>query len=179
MKGRSTREGPGRPSRLSKRVAGAIVESVRRGNYLSVAAGAAGVCRQTVYNWLARGQEEPEGRFREFFGAVTRARAEHEIDVVAALHRAMTGYVETRTKVVQGPNGTVTVTEQIERFEPALALEFLARTDPQHWGRRDRVGLADAEGDVPTIHVITGYEDVEDLRRDGLVIESGTGGGAR
>jgi hypothetical protein len=80
-------------SKFSLEIQRAIVESLRGGNYLEPSAEAAGVSRQTVLEWIRRGEGrddrscEPE--FEAFALAVRQARAEAERNAVRALTAAM------------------------------------------------------------------------------------------
>lgn len=76
----------GRPTKLTPEVTEAIVDSIKEGAYLETATEAAGIGLSTMYLWLDRGAdgEEPYAAFLE---AVTRARAEAEIDLLRAVRK--------------------------------------------------------------------------------------------
>jgi hypothetical protein len=92
----------GRPAKLDDATTERILSILRTGGYVEAAAGAAGVSKQTIYNWLERGH--PEGTrkdeesprqlraedepFREFRAKVDRARAEGEATALALIQRA-------------------------------------------------------------------------------------------
>lgn len=73
-----------RPTKLTAELSAEIVASIEAGNYNDTAAQAAGVDRQTLYNWLKWGQDGKEP-YAEFFDDVTRARARAEADLVDTL----------------------------------------------------------------------------------------------
>ena len=65
-----------------------IVDLVRAGNYLEVAATAAGIHRSTLHRWLRHGKSQQRGRFRRFLTAMEKAQAEAESRDVALIARA-------------------------------------------------------------------------------------------
>lgn len=68
----------GRPTALTPELAEQIVRFVRHGNYLEVAAAAAGIARSTLFDWLRRGARETRGPYRDFSVALRVAQAETE-----------------------------------------------------------------------------------------------------
>ena len=77
---------------------------------MSAAAKAAGVSRQTVYNWLERGRAARSGKLRAFADAVDQAEAEAEVTAVACIRTAM------------------------EAGDWRAAVEYLKRRHPDRWG---------------------------------------------
>jgi hypothetical protein len=75
-----------RPTKLTAELSATIVASIEAGNYNDTAAQAAGVDRQTFYNWLKWGREGREP-YVEFFDEVTRAHAKAESDLVTTLKK--------------------------------------------------------------------------------------------
>lgn len=69
----------GRQSQLTEDYILTIVENIEQGAYMWVAAGAVGVSRQTIYNWLRLGERSREGDkyalHRRLFDEVSKARA--------------------------------------------------------------------------------------------------------
>jgi len=61
---------------------------LRAGNFIDVAADAAGVHCTTVHRWLRTGREQKKGRYRRFFDAVEKAQAEAEARDVALIAKA-------------------------------------------------------------------------------------------
>lgn len=87
-KGRPT----GRPSSLTPEVQDVIVKAVRAGNYRVTAAALAGVHRNTILNWVARG-DEGEEPFASFAVALEMAEAESESEMVAEIRAAQPAVV--------------------------------------------------------------------------------------
>jgi hypothetical protein len=110
----------GRPTKISPEIQGAIALHVEAGNYPEVAAQAEGISKATYYRWMQRGEEdEAAGRrtvYREFRERITRARA-----------KAQTYYVGLLLRNAD------------ERSDSRAIIEYLARTDPARWGRKDVV----------------------------------------
>ncbi len=65
-----------------------ICDLVRAGNYLEVAANAAGIHPTTLHRWLRQGRAQVRGRYRKFVNAVEKAQAEGESRDVALIARA-------------------------------------------------------------------------------------------
>lgn len=78
----------GRPSKLTPEIAKRIIDLVRAGNFAEAAAGAAGITRQTLHNWLRRGAEEGEGPFFDFAQELEIAAGEAEAKDVLSLVKA-------------------------------------------------------------------------------------------
>jgi transposase len=103
----------GRPTKLTPELQKRIVKLVRDGNYIETAAIAAGITKQTFYNWMERGKagEEP---FAEFFDALKRAEAEAEAEIAATVRAGLRDAPQWQS-----------------------AMTFLERRWPTRWGRRD------------------------------------------
>jgi hypothetical protein len=94
--------GPGRPTRLTPEVHARIVQVVRAGNYLTVAAQFAGVGSSTLQSWLQRGRAaqalvdrgeqlpDTETRYLEFLGAVSAAEVTAEVTAATAWRSRVT-----------------------------------------------------------------------------------------
>ena len=76
--------------KLDPAVTQRIVDLVRAGNYLEVAATTVGIHRTTLHRWLRLGRDQPRGRHRKFLVAVEKAQAESESRDVALIARAST-----------------------------------------------------------------------------------------
>ena len=78
----------GRPTKLSPEVQDRIIQALKAGNYVETAAEYAGIGKTTFYRWMAQGDQESRGIYREFRDAVMRARAEAEARNVAIIQKA-------------------------------------------------------------------------------------------
>src|SRR5262245_31872033 len=97
----------GRPTKLTDEVKDQIVSAVRNGNYVETAGAIAGVCKQTLYNWLRKGARSRSGKLREFVDAVNKAISDSQADDVDNLRKYANGYDVVKTKTVVGPDGKV------------------------------------------------------------------------
>jgi len=92
----------GAPTKLTRIVAEAIISSVRRGNFVSPAAEAAGVARNTVSQWKRKAESLIEPYY-SFFEGVKLAIAEAEQETVQELRE----HADWRAKawwLERGPN---------------------------------------------------------------------------
>lgn len=92
----------GRPTKLTDETAARIVQVVRAGNYLQVAAQFAGVGRSTLQGWLQRGRvaqaaadrgetiDPVERRYLDFLGAVSQAEVNAEVVAATAWRSRVT-----------------------------------------------------------------------------------------
>ena len=93
-----------------------IVDLVRAGNYLEVAALAAGIHKTTLHRWLRFGREQKRGRYKRFVEAVERAQGESEARDVALIAK-------------QAPN------------DWRAAAWRLARKSPRRYGQKVQVSV--------------------------------------
>ena len=108
------RRQPGRPSKLTPERQERIIELIRAGNYMEIAAQAAGINVATMYRWLQRGEETNSGKYHEFREAIMRARAEAEAR-------------------------NVTLIQTAARADWRAAAWFLERSFPDRWGGKQVV----------------------------------------
>lgn len=125
----------GRPTLLDNDREGRALEAILRGATDAQAAFAAGVHRDTLSDWKARGEAaddleatgapvpDDEVRYLRFFRGYTAARY---------------AYLEALELTVHAG----------AREDPKLALEVLARRNPEKWGRRGTVTLEAPPGSV-------------------------------
>lgn len=79
----------GRPTKLTPELQAELCRRIKLTKIaLADAARIVGLDPQTVSNWLNRGKKEKRGKFREFFVAVSAARAEGTEIVLAQLAKA-------------------------------------------------------------------------------------------
>jgi hypothetical protein len=139
-----------RPCKLTHARKKKVVQLVRAGNFLSVAAGAAGISESTFHEWMRRGRAEVERRqtsdvevdpeeakFAEFYEDVIRAELDAEAVLVALVRTAASSNWQA-------------------------ALRLLERRHPDRWSERRHVGVnAKIDGGVvlepgPTARAILG-----------------------
>jgi transposase len=80
----------GRPTVLTPDVQAAIVDALRKGNYRSTAAAAAGIHRNSLTNWEKWGEEGREP-YADFVTAMQQAEAQAEMDLVSEIRNAEPG----------------------------------------------------------------------------------------
>ena len=111
----------GRPSKLTPALSEEMLALIEGGDYPEDAALIVGITRDTYYSWKAKGEEDAAaGRrsaFSDFSDSVSRARAKARSHAVATMRKA-------------ADNG-----------DARFALEYLARTDPEHWAKRDNLSI--------------------------------------
>jgi hypothetical protein len=108
----------GRPTKLVPEIAARILVFLRAGNYIHIAAAAAGVHRDTLNGWLHRGARAPHGIFKDFADGVQQAVAEGEVRHLNIIREAAA-----------------------EGKQWQAAAWILERTHPDRYGRRERVDL--------------------------------------
>lgn len=106
----------------------AILDALRKGHTLTTAAAFAGITRQTLYNWLQRGEKAPEGNYGKFAMEVAQASAE-AADVAI---NSVTGAFPDDWRA---------------------AMEFLSRRFPDEWGKRERHEVSGPTGEPIRIEV--------------------------
>lgn len=110
-----------------------ILKTIREGASNRAAAAQAGVPESTLYDWLVRGQGDEEP-FRTFRSAFEKAKADREAKFVGLIQQA-------------AEDGTW-----------QAAAWYLERTDPEHYGRKERHQLEHSGrgGGPQVIRIITG-----------------------
>jgi len=83
---REAKRGRGRPTKLNEAVANMILGHVRCGAPVEVAARAAGIHRDTYYEWVNRGEREPDSIYGEFSDKVREAEAFAECEAVKSIY---------------------------------------------------------------------------------------------
>jgi len=139
-----------RPTKIiNKEIVAKIVKAIRAGNYIETAAAYAGISKNTLYDWLRRGEREKqrlatnprskmrksEAPFVEFSDAVERALAEAEVRDVTIIAKA----AETQWQA---------------------AAWRLERKFPDRWGRRKLDIDLDQVGKVQ-VEIVVAKEDEE------------------
>ena len=144
----------GRPTKFDSVLAKKIVDAIKAGGYVETAAAFAGINKVTFYDWLRRGAEAKEGKFKEFSNAVGQAIAESEMRYVSVVAKAASGYdvVRERTVTEVGPDGnaktTSTTIDKSHEFNPPAAMWWLERRFPRRWGRMERPEMPEMPDDA-------------------------------
>ena len=111
-----------------------LVDLIRAGNYLEVAATAAGIHRTTLHRWMRHGRAQVRGRYHKFLVAVERAQAESESrDVTIVAKAASTDWraaawrLERKAPRRYGPRVQLAVQQELDavlgRLEKGLTPE--------------------------------------------------------
>ena len=75
-------------TKLNPEITEIIVQYIEKGNSYETASQAVGICRQTLYNWMRRGEKgEPE--YLQFLQQIKKAKAKAEIRHVEVIDKAM------------------------------------------------------------------------------------------
>jgi len=113
---------------------------------MSVAAAFAGIDDATAYRWLAEGRQQESGPFRDFYDAVSRARAATEAQLVGHVLRDVAGgYVRSRrTRTLR--DGSVEVEEDRAGPNGTLGLKVLQAALPSRWSAKAVVEMSGPDG---------------------------------
>ena len=135
-----------RKTSLTPEIAEAIIEILKRGNYLTTAADYVGVTPQTVYNWLKRGDElkeqpdedltETERMFVSFFAGVKKANAFAEVKALDTIRNASATNWQA-------------------------AAWMLERKHSERWGRVQRTEITGADGGAIEINAVEVSRKIE------------------
>jgi transposase len=68
----------GRPTKLTAELQEQILRGLRLGNFIATMCSCLNLNKSTYYDWIKRGSQEQEGRFRDFKVAVEQAHADCE-----------------------------------------------------------------------------------------------------
>lgn len=87
-KKKADRKKTGRPSKISKEVVDRICAFIEAGTYIETACVAAGIHRDTYYDWLKRAATEKRGPFRDFLDRVEQSMAIADTKFAITITRA-------------------------------------------------------------------------------------------
>ena len=88
----------GRPTLLTPALQQTIIKHIRNGNYISIAAQACGVCKDTLFHWMQWGEDAiasgngEEDVYAVFFRAAKKAEAEAEAEDLAYIRSSKYGW---------------------------------------------------------------------------------------
>lgn len=148
----------GRPSILNEEMANAIIDLLKRGNYLATAAAYVGITPASITAWVRKGNalsveaedrelDETEQLFVWFAVEVEKARAWAEIKSVE--------------KIRQAANETW-----------QAAAWYLERTNPRDWGRVSRTEITGADGGAIEIDASSVNRKIEALLSERAILPS-------
>jgi hypothetical protein len=113
----------GRPTKLTPEIAATICGLVAQGNYMKASAGAVGVDPGTVHRWVSKGAApDADPLYRDFRDQLQKAKAMAEAKMVKV------------------------ITTAANQGQWTAAAWWLERTNPEEWGKRDRVEVTGADG---------------------------------
>jgi hypothetical protein len=155
----------GRPSKLTPESAEAFLSRYRTtGGNLPAAAEAAGLGVQTVRDYLARGEKQLRGQYRDFLEAVTKTRGEINGMLSGRLHKIAIGGLTQKPvcKTYTLDNGTVVETNEVIRdkdgqlqfkevwteADPRSIQWLLSRRQPENYANPEQRYLVQHSGDV-------------------------------
>jgi transposase len=102
-----------RKQKLKTELQEMICNLIKRGVYIEVACEAVGIAKSTFYRWLARGENEASGIYRDFSNAIKKAEAESHILYLDMIRKAAPDCWQA-------------------------AAWYLERKYPHMWGRKER-----------------------------------------
>jgi hypothetical protein len=109
--------------------ASTIITFLGAGAFIETAAAAAGISKQTLYDWLRRGKRQKRGPMFEFVAETERAMGMAEVRAIGLISKAASG---GEYKRADGSTGYMPPQWQ-------AAAWHLERKYPDRWGRRDHV----------------------------------------
>ena len=117
-----------RPTSLTPAVQKVIVDAIEAGNYRETAAALAGIHRNTIRNWLVRGESEESGQYHEFLCAIEKAEATAEAKLLEE--------IKTAQPSIPGEGGRGADLWQTKAW-------IMERRWPKRWAARVRVAVSE------------------------------------
>jgi hypothetical protein len=158
---REVRNTMARPDNLTSEIAKRIVDAIRVGATVELAAAAAGVGTRTLYRWKERGETNTSGKYWQFWQEVKKAAADEELAGLAEIYQASRRQVMAReTKTVTNSDGK-TVTSINETFTPGewqARSWLMERRHRQRWGRQANIDL---DASTLGVEAVNAYEERE------------------
>lgn len=144
--------GRGKPTKLTPERQAKIVEAVKAGNYLEVAAALAGVSVSALHSWKSKGELQTSGAYHDFVEAINQAKSIAEASAVVAVRqqfgadwRAAAWFLEHGWTRPRWASALKIDLSRLEDHEIAEALA-LAAADPSSDGAGDTDPPADGGG---------------------------------
>lgn len=140
----------GRPTKLDERTQEKIISAIKAGNYIETAAAYAGISKNTLYEWLKRGEREKQ-RVEKSNKAKIKKSEEIYVIFTDAVEKAL-AEAEMRDVLIIG--------KAAEKEWQAAAWR-LERKFPDRWGRKLNVE-GKQELILPRVEIIYERTDTED-----------------
>jgi len=140
----------GRPTKLDERTQEKIISAIKAGNYIETAAAYAGISKNTLYEWLKRGEREKQ-RVEKSNKAKIKKSEEIYVKFTDAVEKAL-AEAEMRDVLIIG--------KAAEKEWQAAAWR-LERKFPDRWGRKLNVE-GKQELILPRVEIIYERTDTED-----------------
>ena len=140
----------GRPTKLDERTQEKIISAIKAGNYIETAAAYAGISKNTLYEWLKRGEREKQ-RVEKSNKAKIKKSEEIYVIFTDAVEKAL-AEAEMRDVLIIG--------KAAEKEWQAAAWR-LERKFPDRWGRKLNVE-SKQELILPRVEIIYERTDTED-----------------
>jgi len=126
--------------KLTPEVQATICDWISKGNYISKACEAAGISKQTFYNWIMRA-DKGEQPFVDMLDSFKKAEAQASVERIARIQEAAKGGIPIRRKTITRKDGSIEVEESYAAPQWQADAWTSERKEPQEWGRVDRVQL--------------------------------------
>jgi hypothetical protein len=176
-----------------------IVDLVSKGNWLTIAVAHAGISERVLHLWLARARDARDAaeehnpdnptdptwtptpipqdmtRYVHFLQRLERARAQAESHAVETIHQVITGGYEVKRRTRFLPDGSEETEVEVTPPDGKLALEYLARVDPERWGRAptQRVEITGKDGGAIAVEASSSVDALAERFASLRAIESG------
>ncbi|GAA2691715.1 hypothetical protein [Nonomuraea recticatena] len=133
----------GRRTKLTPELADKIVQAFEAGNSVRRTAALCGVSRTALHDWIAQGEaDDAPDLFADFSDRCTRARTKVIGDLFNAAFQDAVGGVEVKRTV--RPDGSEET--QVTPPNGKVALELMARMEPEEWRPVKAIELSGPEG---------------------------------
>jgi len=136
----------GRPTKLDEVVQEKIVNAIKAGNYIETAAAYAGINKDTLYEWLKRGEREKQ-RLRKDKNLKINKAEEPFVYFSDAVEKAL----------AEAEMRNVLIISKTAEAQWQAAAWWLERKYPEKWGKRDNVNLTtDKDGFRIEVEYVSG-----------------------
>lgn len=152
-------------SKFTPKTVAKLLRFIKQGNYKETAARLAGISRRTLTDWIAKGEAEEEGDYRDFVDNLDAAMAFAEAADLKIIENAAKGktLISRRTTTRHFKDGSIASVTEEESYQPPqwqAAAWRRERMQPLKFGRRTIPieNPADSAGDALD-RLVKGMED--------------------